>query len=101
MRSIKLMPDYCCFPLWEAVPGGSDNIDPGSLPISSALKRELEVWATAYDETLNMEDPAASGFATELEKHEFQRRGRELADRLRAELGSDFEINVFLYDGAP
>jgi hypothetical protein len=94
MRSIKLMADYSCFPLWEAAADGPTNLDPENLPLSSALKRELDAWADAYDATLNMDDPAASKFESPADAERFRLRGLELADRLRAELGADFTITL-------
>lgn len=96
MRYIKFMPDYGCFPLWEAAPGGATNIDPKNLPISSPLQHELDDWAATYDATLNSDDPMSSGFKSESEEDEFRRRGTELASRLRSELGTDFTVVVSL-----
>lgn len=88
------MADYSCFPLWEAAPDGSTNLDPESLPLSSSLKHELEAWAAAYDATLNMDDPIASKFESDADEQQFRRRGLELAERLRAELGAGYTITV-------
>lgn len=92
MRTIRLMADYQCFPLWEASPGQVGNIDPKSLPISDELRIKLMNWARDYDETLNMDDPVSSGFRSDKEEAEFIEAGLELADRLRSELGSDFVV---------
>lgn len=94
MRAIKLMPDYQCFPLWEASPRQVGNIDPDTLLISDDLKVQLLNWARAYDTTLNMDDPTCSGFLSDDEEAEFKRTGNELGERLRAELGSDFTVTV-------
>jgi hypothetical protein len=95
MRSIKLMADYGCFPLWEAAAEGSTNLDPENLRLSPALKAGLDAWAAAYDATLNMDDPAASSFESPADEEQFRLRGLELADLLRAELGAGFIITVF------
>jgi hypothetical protein len=57
MRTIKVMADYQCFPLWEASPGEVGNIDPDDLPISHILKERLAAWARAFDATLSMDYP--------------------------------------------
>ena len=68
------------------------NIDPDTLPISDALKVELAQWARRYDETLNRDDPASSGFPSVEAKIAFNSIGLQLADMLRNELGKNFEV---------
>ena len=94
MRAIKLMPDYQCFPLWEASLGDVGNINPDNLPISLGLKTELATWTKIYDATLNVDDPACSGFQSEEAKAEFKRVGNDLAERLRGELGPEFAVII-------
>lgn len=94
MRIIKLMADYQCFPLWEASPGRVGNIDPKDLHISHELKAQLQAWAQFYDETLNMDDPTCSGFKSDADEIEFKRIGNELGERLRTELGVDFNVKI-------
>lgn len=96
MREIKLMADYQCFPLWEASPGIVGNIDPASLPISLGLKNLLHEWSGEYDATLNLEDPALSGFCSDAAHAEFQRKGQFLAAALQAELGEGYRIKLFV-----
>jgi hypothetical protein len=93
MKKLKLMADYECFPLWETN-GQIGNIDPYSLPISNSLKEELVSWGEIYDATLNIDDPANSGFCNFQEEIEFKTKAYELADKLRIELGSDYLIEV-------
>jgi len=88
------MADYQCHPLWEASPGQVGNIDPQTLPISSDLIAQLAQWAHMYDCTLNLADPASSGFRSEEEKAEFKRVGNEIAERLKNELGSDYTLKT-------
>jgi hypothetical protein len=92
MRVIKLMADYQCFPLWEASPGVVGNIDPQGLPISLLLKQRLIAWATKFDATLNMDDPASSSFDSEQVVSEFQQEGNVLAQCLQEELGANYVI---------
>lgn len=96
MRTIRLMADYQCFPLWEASPGKVGNINPGSLPISHDLQTGLAMWAKTYDLTLNMDDPASSGFESDDAEASFKKIGNELAVRLRDELGPGFTVKVKL-----
>lgn len=92
MKIIKLMPDYQCFPIWDMTPGEYGDIDPAALPISNLLQRQLMGWAKAYDETLNLDDPANSGFSSVNEKNAFEAEGFRLAAQLSVELGSQFEV---------
>jgi hypothetical protein len=94
MKTIKLMPDYQCFPLWEASPGEVGNINPEDLPISPDLKAQLAAWAKIYDATLNIDDPACSGFQSDEAEAEFKRVGNDLGQRLRGELGPDFTVRI-------
>jgi hypothetical protein len=92
MRTIKLMTDYECFPLWEISDDVSENLDPCKLPISEELKCALQNWANQYDETLNHQDPLASCFASESAEKLFQEEGEKLFQWLEKELGSTFKI---------
>jgi hypothetical protein len=90
MRTIKLMADYNSHPLWEATPGVVGNVDPDDLPLSEDLRKILRRWADDYDTTLNLSDPASAGFANAEAEAAFKKRGYELAERLRGELGPAF-----------
>lgn len=94
MRAIKLMADFQCHPLWEASPGVIGNIYPGDLPISSSLRNRLMAWAATFDATLNMDDPASSGFESDQAAGEFKQEGAALAQQLQDELGAAYAVNV-------
>jgi hypothetical protein len=94
MRMIKLMADYQCYPLWEASPGVVGNVDPGELPISSLLKERLMAWAATFDATLDMDDPANSGFESEKAADEFRDEGMVLAQQLQDELGAAYLVTA-------
>jgi hypothetical protein len=94
MRTIKLMADYQCYPLWEATPGIVGNINPASLPISQNLVNRLNAWAHKYDATLSQDDPASSGFASEQARDDFKKEGGLLALDLQEELGAEYLIKA-------
>lgn len=94
MRTLKLMADYDCWPLWEASPDVIGNVDPGGLPISQRLKDRLSLWAADYDATLDRGDPRQSGFLTPEDEVAFSARGAALAADLQAELGPTFQVTV-------
>ncbi|WP_085690281.1 MULTISPECIES: hypothetical protein [unclassified Pseudomonas] len=94
MNFIKLMPDYECHPLWNMSPGEYGDIDPLDLPISDVLKSRLKVWATKYDETLDMNYPPNSGFKSKVLELVFKEEGKLLAELLQRELGAEYVILV-------
>ena len=96
MRTIKLMADYDCWPLWEADPGRVGNINPDDLPISQALKNGLKQWAAEFDATLDRSDPARSKFASVDAESAFTARGLALAKDLQVELGEAFQVQAKL-----
>jgi hypothetical protein len=92
-QTIKLMADYDCYPLWH---GGGDqigNIDPRTLPISTALVEALRDWAAEYDSRLDRKDGSVS--VTPEAEEAFDRTGIELARRLRQELGAGWDVVYF------
>lgn len=92
-RRIRLMADYFCHPLWHS--GGVEvgDIDPASLPISADLQQDLGAWARAFDAILDMDDPAnKGGFESPQAAADFAAQGAQLADRLRGELGPDWDV---------
>jgi len=94
MKKIKLMADYGCFPIWHVSGEEVGDIDPNDLPLSQELKRLLADWALAFDQTLNQDYPPDSGFKSDAEETEFKQQAAQLAERLREELGSEFEVTV-------
>ncbi|HHH1591716.1 TPA: hypothetical protein ACPZUF_000416 [Yersinia enterocolitica] len=92
MKTIKLMADYGCHPLWETTPNDFGDISPNELPISIELQDSLKRWADRFEAILNMDDPASSRFKSTSEEEMFIADGYELAQRLRDELGSEYEI---------
>lgn len=92
MRTIKLMADYHCYPLWETRNDEYGDIAPDSLPISKSLREALTSWQVTYDATLDLDDPSEAGFETQEEVDKFTTSGYELVGRLIEELGSDFDV---------
>lgn len=83
---IRLMADYECWPLWWDGGERVGNIDPSGLGLSDDLLRDLMAWASAYDATLNPDNPASSGFASGEDEHRFRIEGERLAARLAYDL---------------
>ncbi|MEM8532126.1 MAG: hypothetical protein AAGF95_14870 [Chloroflexota bacterium] len=93
-RQIKLMPDYASFPLWS-ISGETGDIDPEQLPLTKTTQERLLAWADTYAATLNLDDPLASGFASDAEAEAFEHEGIALWHELRNELGPDYEVSYF------
>lgn len=94
-RSLKVMADYDCFPLWETDQSGLRNLNPKDLPISRELACSLMAWAIEYDQCFDNTDPKMSGFPTRRLHEEFVRKGWVLAASLQTELGSGWTILYF------
>lgn len=94
MRTIRLMADYECWPLWEPE-GDPYPVEPESLPLLVLLREQLWSWAAVYDATLNRADPASSGFSSETERQKFIQDGSALQRQLQDELGDDYEVTYF------
>lgn len=92
-KKIKLMPDYQCWPLWNIEE--PDNINPAELPLSAKTIEGLLKWAQTFDETLNWDDPASSGFESEEADTAFEREGIRLWHQLRKELAPNYEVYYF------
>lgn len=92
-KRLKLMPDYECFALWDI--DGVANVDPAKLPISGGLKERIGRWEDAYDNTLNQDDPTASGFRNSDEENSFDREGRSIWEELKKELGESYDVRYF------
>lgn len=91
-RSLKLMADYECSPLWEQTETSTDNVDPEDLPISQSLRDALNAWAQRYDDTFDRDDPRRSGFPNPEAEVAFNVDGQALLDRLNAELGQEHTL---------
>jgi hypothetical protein len=92
MQTIKVMPDYECDPLWVE---GVGNMPPSSFPISDELATLLWDWSSEYDQTLNQEYPPESGFKTKEIEQAFVEKGKELALKLKAQLGNEYNVVYF------
>ena len=98
MQRIKLMADYGCFPVWYdgQEPDKLGDIDPATLPISPALIADLQTWSAWLDETLDWNDPGNTLWPDNFWKT-YNAEGGKLADRLRQELGSAFEVRAHFW----
>lgn len=95
MIKIKLMPDYFSHPLWGLDVDNIGDLDPKTLPLTLETIAQLEAWANTYNNILNWDDPAASGFARSEEEEEFEREGVRLWLQLKQELPENYEVVYF------
>jgi hypothetical protein len=97
-RTIRLMADYECHPLWLSGPQAGDIApDDPRLALSSTLAKRLSDWADEYDGTLCADDPKSSGFSSREGELTFYRVGEELAVQLAKELGNSWTVTY--HDG--
>jgi hypothetical protein len=87
------MPDYHCFPLWWSEPGRVGNLDPSTLPLSSATLAALDRWAQAFDSRLNLADPGHGRELSAEEEAAFEREGVRLWMTLREELAPEYDVS--------
>jgi hypothetical protein len=95
IRTIKLMWDYQCWPLWE--PGSAHYaLEPDALPLSAGTKERLARWAAIPDAKHELfgHVPAEEVW-TEAEIEALESEGRELWRILRSELGQGFRVLYF------
>lgn len=79
MRRIRLMPEYSAPPLWTE----SGPIDPDVLGLSEELCAAIRAWAHEWEH----------GGGQQSTEEEFVARGRDLAERIQHELGTDVAID--------
>jgi hypothetical protein len=94
-RRLKLMPEYCAWPLWERDPQRVGPINPSSLPLSAPTVAALGAWASWHESFLNFASPLDSRTVSPDEQAAFSAEGRRLWRVLREELGPDYEIAYF------
>jgi hypothetical protein len=94
-RRIKLMAEYGGLSLWGVGAADVGPIEPEELPIAGELVAALHRWADVYDQTLNREDPARSGFASPAQAEAFEAEGHRLWKELKAQLGEGYEVLYF------
>ena len=86
------MAEYRTNPVWTTDGSGQTaNPSPTSMDLPRSLAQALSTWASTYTSTLNILDPAESGFATETEAVLFNLWGQSLASRLSLALRQPVE----------
>ncbi|MFG1805669.1 hypothetical protein [Streptomyces sp. NPDC049040] len=93
MPKLRLAAEIECHPIWLETGEGIENVAPGELPISSGLAAALDEWSERWDALYDMDDPAGAGFPSAAEERRFEQDGRELAARLRSELGPAWTVD--------
>lgn len=89
------MADYGCEPLWWADADKVGNIDPAKLPLSQETISHLRKWASAYNATLNWQDPANSPDLSVEAEAAFEEEGISLWKELQTELAPNYQVVYF------
>ncbi|WP_448630736.1 hypothetical protein [Cellulomonas soli] len=92
------MAEYESYPLWRERRNGATDVSPESLGLPVELAARLDAWASEFDSTLDVGDPASSGFTDSSQARTFYARGLVLAKGVAEALGEEAEV-VF-YDGS-
>ena len=70
----------------------SGPVDISILPISISLREAINIWDKQYQSTFNKNYPLDSGFMSQELKVTHIKRGAELAERLKTELGDRYTV---------
>ena len=95
-RTLKLMPDYGCSPLW--VYDGDDlvsNPEPAAFPWTSDLVERVNAWRKEFDQSLNQDDPANSGFVSLEHRRAFAVTGEQLGREIQSQLGEGWHVRYY------
>ncbi|HEX6040988.1 hypothetical protein [Longimicrobium sp.] len=93
---LKLMFEWGGGCLWCVNEAALRAFDVGNiedkLPLSDKTRARLEEMSTWHDSSLNWDDPAGPGPWTPGEHEDFERAAVEVLERVRAELGPEFQV---------
>ncbi|RUP10581.1 hypothetical protein [Hyphomicrobium sp.] len=96
-RSVKVIADYHCHPLWAMDEHLYGDFPPEQLGLSPELSADLNAWADAFTSSLNEDDPSKSLW-TDDQHRTHRAEARPLALRLAQER-PDLKIYVTDVDG--
>lgn len=90
-RWIKLMAVRGRSPLTQTMGSHDIEVDPGALPLTDGLRRELARWDAYFAATLSGW-PATGGFASKHDAERFVAVGQQLVSQLQLELGPSYHV---------
>ncbi|MCL2224614.1 MAG: hypothetical protein FWB96_06580 [Defluviitaleaceae bacterium] len=87
-QQLRFFCDYggCC--LW----GSDGGINHQTLPISNALKDEIETLLIEFDSQINWSCPLSSNWWTPEQDADFNQKSHLVCEKLQLELASNYEI---------
>lgn len=98
MQELYLIPEVQCFPTWIDRNGTRENVAPSTLPISSGLAQDVDLWGQRWDAIYDLADPANPVFPSQEAEQQFRADGSALLARLRYELGYEWEVTLHIPD---
>jgi len=92
-QTLRVASEYLCYPLWLTVGGGgTDNLRPEDLDLPADLIADLNAWSDEYDAIFPEDDPGSATFPSSEAEADFYARGRALAERTTAAVGSRYRV---------
>jgi hypothetical protein len=93
---VRLMFEWRCGSLWAGNDAALDAFDVGPiedrLPLAPETRGRLDELLDWHDTALDWDDPAGPSPWTPDEEARFERAAAEMLERVRAELGPDYEV---------
>lgn len=86
-RTIRLAPEYGCWPLWDDMTG--DNIEPTDLSILPELAQRIRAWDDIFQAMLDPADPLNSAFPDPPNEAAWRDEGDAIFEALRSVFGTD------------
>ena len=92
MKKLSFGASYGAPPIFCHEANEMGHIDLRDVQVSPELKRAIQRWDDAYQLTFNADYPPDSDFKSAEAEFEFTKKGRELFEKLKSELGCEYSI---------
>ena len=85
-RTLRLAPEFGCWPLWDDATG--DNLDPADWPLPPDLAARLRAWDDAFQSTFDSAYPPDSRFPSLEAEAAWTAEGEALAAAIEQVVGA-------------
>ena len=101
-RMVRVEADWGTSGLWDDSPQGFDPIEADELPVSVALREQLEAWTSRLEDLrAKSEYPPEWRFGSRADFEAFNTDGADLAARMQAELGAAWQVSYTPFPADP